>query len=74
MQAPSSKNQEEAVLNVNLEAAEEIARQMRLRDIGGLIIIDFIDMRNNDHKKELYKAMRSFMTRPVYRSPSTGKS
>ena len=57
----SSKNQEEAVLNVNLEAAEEIARQMRLRDIGGLIIIDFIDMRNNEHKKVLYKAMRDFM-------------
>ena len=57
----SSKNQEEAVLNVNLEAAEEIARQMRLRDIGGLIIIDFIDMRNNEHKKVLFKAMRDFM-------------
>ena len=57
----SSKNQEEAVLNVNLEAADEIARQMRLRDIGGLIIIDFIDMRNNDHKKELFGAMRHAM-------------
>ena len=57
----SSKNQEEAVLHVNMEAAEEIARQMRLRDIGGLIIIDFIDMRNNDHKKALYKAMRDAM-------------
>ncbi len=57
----SSKNQEEAVLNVNLESAHEIARQMRLRDIGGLIIIDFIDMRNNEHKKELFKAMRNAM-------------
>ena len=57
----SSKNQEEAVLHVNMEAAEEIARQMRLRDIGGLIIIDFIDMRNNEHKKELFKAMRDAM-------------
>lgn len=38
-------NQAEAVLKVNLEAAEEVARQLRLRDIGGIIIIDFIDMR-----------------------------
>jgi ribonuclease G len=57
----SSQNQEQAVLNVNMEAAEEIARQMRLRDIGGLIIIDFIDMRNNEHKKELFKVMRDAM-------------
>ncbi|HFA50568.1 MAG TPA: Rne/Rng family ribonuclease [Bacteroidetes bacterium] len=57
----SSKNQEQAVLNVNMESAEEIARQMRLRDIGGLIIIDFIDMRNNEHKKMLFHAMRAAM-------------
>lgn len=56
-----SANQDEAVLNINLEAAEEIARQMRLRDIGGIIIIDFIDMRNPEHKKELIKAMKQFM-------------
>lgn len=51
----------EAILNVNLEAAEEIARQLRLRDIGGLIVIDFIDMRSNDHKNILHKKMRDFM-------------
>lgn len=56
-----SNNQEEAVLNVNLEAAGEIARQLRLRDIGGIIIIDFIDMKNVEHKKSLVKAMRQFM-------------
>lgn len=54
-------DQESAVLGVNLEAAEEIARQMRLRDIGGIIIIDFIDMRNKDHRNELVKAMKGFM-------------
>lgn len=54
-------NQAEAVLKVNLEAAEEIARQLRLRDIGGIIIIDFIDMRNADHRKELLTAMRRHM-------------
>ena len=57
----SSQNQEEAVMRVNLEAAEEIARQLRLRDIGGIIIIDFIDMKKADQKRELIKAMRHFM-------------
>ncbi len=57
----ASSNQEEAVLKVNMEAAEEIARQLRLRDIGGIIIIDFIDMRKAENKKELIKAMRHFM-------------
>ena len=57
----SSNNQEEAVLRVNMEAAKEIARQLRLRDIGGIIIIDFIDMRNSNNKRELIKAMRRFM-------------
>lgn len=57
----SSQNQEEAVLRVNMEAAEEIARQLRLRDIGGIIIIDFIDMKNNEHRKELMKAMKHHM-------------
>lgn len=56
-----SSDQAEAILNVNMESAEEIARQLRLRDIGGLIIIDFIDMRNNDHRKKLLAAMKNFM-------------
>jgi ribonuclease G len=54
-------DQQSAALSVNLEAAMEIARQLRLRDIGGLIIIDFIDMKSQDHKHHLYKMMREFM-------------
>ncbi|PSR14059.1 MAG: ribonuclease E/G [Bacteroidetes bacterium] len=54
-------NQTEAVMKVNMEAAEEVARQLRLRDIGGLIVIDFIDMRNADHRKDLLSAMRRHM-------------
>ena len=54
-------DQAEAVLAVNMESAEEIARQLRLRDIGGIIIIDFIDMRVPEHKKMLIKSMRDFM-------------
>ena len=52
---------EQTILGVNLEAAEEIARQIRLRDIGGLIVIDFIDMKNLEHRKQLAKAMEDFM-------------
>lgn len=53
--------QDDMALRVNLEAAEEIARQLRLRDIGGIIIVDFIDMRNPEHKKQLYKTMKKHM-------------
>jgi ribonuclease E len=49
---------EETALNTNLEAAEEIGRQLRLRDIGGLIVIDFIDMLNNRNQRDVENAMR----------------
>lgn len=55
------QDQENAAIQVNKEAAQEIARQLRLRDIGGLIIIDFIDMKNSENKVELYNAMREYM-------------
>ncbi|MBK8954401.1 MAG: Rne/Rng family ribonuclease [Saprospiraceae bacterium] len=55
------QDQENAALQVNKEAAQEIARQLRLRDIGGLIIIDFIDMKNSENKVELYNAMKQYM-------------
>jgi len=54
-------DQETAALKVNLEAAKEIARQLRLRDLGGLIIIDFIDMRKKENKNTLYTKMKDFM-------------
>lgn len=56
------KAQEDASLSVNMEAAEEIARQLRLRDIGGLIIIDFIDMRSSENRAALLAAMRKYMS------------
>ncbi len=52
---------DDTILAVNIEAAEEIARQMRLRDLGGIIIIDFIDMKDLEHKKTLQKEMKDFM-------------
>ena len=57
-----SNNQEENALQTNLEAAEEIARQLRLRDIGGIIVVDFIDMKLPDNKRKVQTAMENFMT------------
>ena len=56
-----SNNQEQNALETNLEAAEEIARQLRLRDLGGIIVVDFIDMKLMDNKKKLADAMEEFM-------------
>jgi ribonuclease G len=57
----NDSGQEQNALATNLEAAEEIARQMRLRDLGGIIIIDFIDMKLPDNKKQLLEAVEKFM-------------
>jgi ribonuclease G len=56
-----SNNQEQNALETNMEAAEEIARQLRLRDLGGIIVVDFIDMKLPDNKRKLIEAMENFM-------------
>ena len=56
-----SNNQEENAIQTNLEAAEEVARQLRLRDIGGIIVVDFIDMKLPDNRRKLQEAMERFM-------------
>ncbi len=48
---------EQTVLKINLEAVNEVVRQIRLRDLGGIIIIDFIDMEILDHREQVYKAL-----------------
>jgi ribonuclease G len=53
-------NVEETVTDVNLEAAEEIAKQIRLRDISGIIIIDFIDMQKDENKQKVIDAIKKF--------------
>jgi len=53
------RNLAETILKTNLEAAEEIARQVRLRDIGGIIIIDFIDMSLEDHRRKVIDKLSS---------------
>ena len=60
--ASASTNKEHA-LNVNKMAATEIARQLRLRDMGGIIVVDFIDMVNPEHRKALYEHLREEMKR-----------
>lgn len=54
-------DQEENALRTNMEAAEEIARQLRLRDMGGIVVIDFIDMRRTANRKQLYDKFRDVM-------------
>ncbi len=55
------KDQEENALQTNIECAKEVARLLRLRDMGGIICIDFIDMQNRDNQRKLHDAIRDFM-------------
>ena len=57
------KDQESAILKVNLEAAEEIARQLRLRNMGGLIVLDFIDMKSRRDQQQVYQKMKEGLRR-----------
>lgn len=56
-------SQEEAILAVNLEAVEEVARQLRLRNIGGLVVLDLIDMKSRKHQKQVYRALKDALKR-----------
>jgi ribonuclease G len=58
-----SKDQESTILKVNLEAAEEIARQLRLRNMGGLIVLDFIDMKSRRDQQAVYQRMKEGLRR-----------
>ncbi len=56
-----AKNQEDTALEVNMISATEIARQLRLRDMGGIIVVDFIDMAKPDHRRKLFDHLRDEM-------------
>ncbi|HBZ21591.1 MAG TPA: ribonuclease E/G [Bacteroidales bacterium] len=58
----SGNDQEANALEVNMEAASEIARQLRLRDMGGIIVVDFIDMQSGENKQQLFEKMKEIMT------------
>lgn len=59
--AKNVDNQESTALEVNLSACDEIARQLRLRDMGGIIVIDFIDMQNQENKMKVFERMKEVM-------------
>ena len=54
----SGDDDEETIFQTNMEATEEVARQLRLRNLGGIIIIDYIDMKSSRHKREVFKRMK----------------
>ena len=57
------RNLEETIFKTNLEATQGIARQLRLRNLGGIIIIDFIDMQSEDHKRQVLRALEKGLSR-----------
>jgi ribonuclease E len=63
-----TRNLEETVVGTNLEAAEEVARQLRLRDIGGMILIDFIDMLLEQNKDKVVETLRQALAQDKTRS------
>jgi ribonuclease G len=68
------KNLEETLFKTNLEAAQAIARQLRLRNLGGMIIIDFIDMADPDHRRQVLRALERALTRDRTKSYMTEMS
>ena len=59
---------EETILKINLEAVTEVVRQIRLRDLGGIIIIDFIDMERSEHRDQVFKALKKVLADDKARS------
>ncbi|MDO5655123.1 MAG: Rne/Rng family ribonuclease [Flavobacteriaceae bacterium] len=59
----NKESQEQNALEVNLKAASEIARQLRLRDMGGIVVVDFIDLRESKNKKKFYEHLKNEMKR-----------
>lgn len=58
-----NRNQEETIFKTNMEAAQAICRQLRLRNLGGIIIIDFIDMMDEEHKRQVLRALEKALSR-----------
>ncbi|WP_040404905.1 ribonuclease G [Ectothiorhodospira sp. PHS-1] len=62
------RNLEETIFKTNLEAAQAIARQLRLRNLGGIIIVDFIDMTQEDHKRQVLRSLEKAMEKDYAKS------
>src|SRR4029453_8821194 len=65
---------EETILETNLEAADEIARQLRLRDLGGIVVVDFIDMERAEHRSRVVEALTAALARATARTKVFGLS
>ncbi len=68
------RNLEETIFKTNLEAAQAIARQLRLRNLGGIIIIDFIDMASDEHRRQVLRALERSLERDTTKSHISGVS
>ena len=69
-----SKNHAETILKTNLEAATSIARQLRIRNLGGIIILDFIDMLDEEHQRQVHRALEKALGKDPARTSITGIS
>jgi len=69
-----SKNHAETILKTNLEAVSAIARQLRVRNLGGIIILDFIDMLDVEHQREVHRALEKVLEKDSARTSITGIS
>lgn len=68
------KNLEETIFKTNLEAASMLSRQLRVRNLGGIIIVDFIDMHDAEHRRQVHRALEKAMARDPVRNKITGIS
>lgn len=68
------RNLEETIFKTNLEAARAISRQLRLRNLGGIIIIDFIDMEDAEHKRQVHRMLEKMLERDHAKTKITGVS
>ena len=68
------RNLEETIFKTNLEAAQSIARQLRLRNLGGIIIIDFIDMADEEHKRQVLRALEKYLQKDKAKTKISGVS
>ncbi|WP_286809885.1 ribonuclease E/G, partial [Marinobacter sp. UBA2678] len=68
------RNLEETIFKTNLEAARAISRQLRLRNLGGIIIIDFIDMEDPEHQRQVHRMLEKMLERDHAKTKITGVS
>lgn len=68
------RNLEETIFNTNVEATQAIARQLRLRNLGGIIIVDFIDMQNTDHQRRVLHSLEQALSKDRVRTSISGFS